>query len=103
MHAEHLSHPLAELEHRDEFIARHIGPNEHAIAGMLASIGTHSLSNLIAETVPASIRLQRALDLPPAMTEHAALAALKAIAEKNVVKKSLIGQGYYGTHTPPVM
>jgi glycine dehydrogenase len=48
-----LSHPLAELEHRDEFIARHIGPDEHAIAGMLASIGTASLSNLIAETVPA--------------------------------------------------
>jgi glycine dehydrogenase len=103
MHAEHLSHPLAELEHRDEFIARHIGPNEHAIAGMLASIGTHSLSNLIAETVPAPIRLQRALELPPAMTEYAALAALKAIAAKNVVKKSLIGQGYYGTHTPPVI
>jgi len=103
MHAAHLSHPLDELEHRDEFVARHIGPGEHAIAGMLASIGTRSLSNLISETVPASIRLQRPLDLPPAMPEHAALAALEAIAAKNVLKKSLIGQGYCGTHTPPVI
>ena len=43
MHAEHLSHALTELENRDEFIGRHIGPGEHAIAAMLASIGTDSL------------------------------------------------------------
>jgi glycine dehydrogenase len=103
MHADNLTKPLTTLEHHDEFIGRHIGPNEHVIAGMLASIGTVSLSTLMSETVPASIRLQRALDLPPPMPEHAALAALKAIAAKNVVKKSLIGQGYYGTHTPPVI
>jgi glycine dehydrogenase len=103
MHAEHLSHPLADLEQRDEFISRHIGPDEHAIAAMLASIGTDSLSTLISETVPATIRLQRPLDLPAAVPEHAALAALKAVAAKNVVKKSLIGQGYYGTLTPPVI
>jgi glycine cleavage system pyridoxal-binding protein P len=103
MHAEHLSHALTELENRDEFIGRHIGPDEHAIAGMLASIGTDSLRTLIGETVPATIRLQRPLDLPAAMPEHAALAALKAVAAKNVLKKSLIGQGYYGTLTPPVI
>ncbi len=103
MHADNLSTPLTTLEHRDEFIGRHIGPNEHVIAGMLAAIGTASLGTLISETVPAAIRLQRPLDLPPPMPEHAALAALKAIAAKNVVKKSLIGQGYYGTHTPPVI
>jgi len=103
MHAEPLSIPLAQLEHRDEFIGRHIGPDDHAIAGMLAAIGTASLSTLISETVPASIRLQRPLDLPEPMPEHAALARLAAIAAKNVVNKSLIGQGYYGTHTPPVI
>ncbi len=103
MHAENLTQPLTTLEHRDEFIGRHIGPDEHAMGGMLASIGTASLGTLIAETVPATIRLQRPLDLPGPMPEHAALAALKAIAAKNVVKKSLIGQGYYGTHTPPVI
>jgi glycine cleavage system pyridoxal-binding protein P len=103
MHAEHLSHALTELENRDEFIGRHIGPDEHAIAGMLASIGTDSLRTLIGETVPATIRLQRPLDLPAALPEHAALAALKSVAAKNVLKKSLIGQGYYGTLTPPVI
>jgi glycine dehydrogenase len=103
MHADNLTTPLTQLEHGDEFIGRHIGPNEHVIAGMLAAIGTASLSTLISETVPATIRLQRPLDLPAPMPEHAALAALKAIAAKNVVKKSLIGQGYYGTHTPPVI
>jgi len=103
MHAESLSTPLTQLEHRDEFVARHIGPNEHVIAGMLAAVGTASLTTLVSETVPATIRLQRPLDLPPPLTEHAALARLAAIAAKNVVKKSLIGQGYYGTHTPPVV
>ena len=103
MHAETLSIPLTTLERTDEFVARHIGPDEHAIAGMLAAIGTDSLRTLISETVPATIRLQGPLGLPPGMGEHDALAALKAIAVKNVVKKSLIGQGYYGTHTPPVI
>ena len=103
MHAEHLARPLGELEGRDEFPSRHLGPDEHAIAGMLASIGTDSLSTLVAETVPATIRLQRPLDLPGPVPEHEALARLAAIAAKNVVKKSLIGQGYYGTHTPPVI
>jgi glycine dehydrogenase len=103
MHAETLAIPLTQLEHRDEFIGRHIGPNENVIAGMLAAIGTASLSTLISETVPAAIRLQRPLALPPPIPEHAALAALRAIAAKNAVKKSLIGQGYYGTYTPPVI
>ncbi|MDP2135353.1 MAG: glycine dehydrogenase (aminomethyl-transferring), partial [Sulfuritalea sp.] len=103
MHAENLTLPLATLEQHDEFIGRHIGPDPHAIAGMLASIGTASLGTLIAETVPAAIRLQQPLALPGPLPEHAALAALKAIAAKNVVKKSLVGQGYYGTFTPPVI
>ena len=94
---------LAELEQRDEFIGRHIGPDAASMPAMLAAIGATSLDALIAETVPAAIRLNAPLALPDAMPEHAALAQLKAIAAKNVVKKSLIGQGYYGTHTPPVI
>ena len=69
MHAENLTTPLSPLEHRDEFIGRHLGPNEHVIAGMLAAIGTASLTTLIGETVPASIRLQRPLELPGPMPE----------------------------------
>jgi glycine dehydrogenase len=70
---------------------------------MLASIGTDSLRTLISETVPAASACSARSTCPPPMPEHAALAALKAVAAKNVVKKSLIGQGYYGTLTPPVI
>jgi glycine dehydrogenase len=94
---------LAELEQRDEFIGRHIGPDANSIPAMLATIGVVSLDQLIAQTVPAGIRSATPLDLPAPMSEHAALAKIKSIAAKNVVKKSFIGQGYYGTHTPPVL
>ncbi|TAJ16161.1 MAG: glycine dehydrogenase (aminomethyl-transferring), partial [Rugosibacter sp.] len=98
-----LLRPLAELEQRDEFVARHIGPDEDEIRRMLAVIGVDSLTALIDATVPAAIRLNRPLDLPAPMPEQAALAKLRTIAEKNSVKKSYIGLGYYGTHTPPVI
>ena len=94
---------LSELEHRDEFIARHIGPSATEQATMLATLGVASLDELIAQTVPASIRLTAELPLPLPQTEHAALAQLKALAEQNQVVKSCIGLGYYGTHTPPVI
>ncbi len=98
-----LLRPLAEFEQRDEFVARHIGPDEDEIQRMLAVIGVDSLTALIDATVPAAIRLNRPLDLPAPMPEQAALAKLRTIAEKNSVKKSYIGLGYYGTHTPPVI
>jgi glycine dehydrogenase len=103
MHADYLTLPLSTLEHHDEFIGRHVGPGRQAIGDMLAAVGAASLDALIGETVPGAIRLQTPLELPGPMPEHAALAALKAVAAKNVIKKSLIGQGYYGTHTPPVI
>jgi glycine dehydrogenase len=98
-----ISQPLAELEQRDAFIARHIGPNATEIAAMLAAIGASSLDQLIDETVPASIRLPQALDLPSPRTEHEALASLKQIAGKNRIAKSLIGMGYADTNTPNVI
>ena len=98
-----LLRPLAELEQRDEFVARHIGPDEDEIQQMLAAIGVDSLAALIDATVPAAIRLNRPLDLPAPMPEQAALEKLRTIAEKNSVKKSCIGLGYYGTHTPSVI
>ncbi len=94
---------LAELEGRDEFVARHIGPNVAEQAAMLAAIGVTSRDELIAQTVPAAIRLPAPLPLGEPMTEHAALAKLKVLADQNQIKKSLIGLGYYGTHTPPVI
>ena len=94
---------LSELEHREEFIARHIGPSAAEQATMLATLGVASLDELIAQTVPASIRLPADLPLPQPQTEHAALAQLKVLAGQNQVVKSCIGLGYYGTHTPPVI
>jgi glycine dehydrogenase len=94
---------LDELEGRDEFVARHIGPNAAEQAAMCAAIGVKDRAELIAQTVPAGIRLPADLPLGASMNEHAALAKLKAYAEQNQIRKSLIGLGYYGTHTPPVI
>ena len=98
-----LNQPLSVLEQHDEFIGRHIGPCASEIAAMLATIGAASLDELIAQTVPASIRLPADLPLPAPQREHEALADLKAIARKNVINKSCIGMGYYDTLTPKVI
>jgi glycine dehydrogenase len=95
--------PLAELENASEFTARHIGISADDEALMLSVIGEASRRALIDSIVPRSIARSRGMDLPPATTEAAALAELKAIAQKNQVLKSFIGQGYYGTHTPGVI
>ncbi len=94
---------LSSLEQHDEFIARHIGPDAGDIAQMVAAIGAGNLDELIDQTVPAAIRLAAPMPLAGPQREHDALAALKAIASKNVVKKSLIGMGYYDTITPKVI
>jgi glycine dehydrogenase len=101
--AEILARPLTELEHKDEFIARHLGPDDAEVQQMLGVIGADSLAALIDQTVPENIRRRQPLDLPAPLPEHAALAKLRAIASNNSVKKSFIGLGYYGTHTPPVI
>ncbi|MDR0775451.1 MAG: aminomethyl-transferring glycine dehydrogenase [Azonexus sp.] len=98
-----LNQPLSALEQRDEFIARHIGPNAAEISAMLAAIGAASLEELIAQTVPTAIRLPADLPLPAPRREHEALADLKSIASKNVINKSCIGMGYYDTLTPKVI
>ena len=70
---------------------------------MLDALGYRSLDELVDTAVPSSIRSERALDLPGAKTEDEILADLRELASKNVVKTQLIGQGFYGTHTPPVI
>jgi glycine dehydrogenase len=94
---------LALLEAADGFVARHIGPSESDIAAMLHEVGAATLDELAAKTVPSAIRTSRALDLPPPIDEAGVLAELRALAARNVVKRSLIGMGYHGTHTPPVI
>ncbi|GHU12338.1 glycine dehydrogenase (decarboxylating) [Betaproteobacteria bacterium] len=98
-----LEAPLADLFRHDDFAHRHLGPNPADIARMCAAIGTTSLDALITEIVPAAIRLSAPLALPPGQSEAGALARLQGIAAKNEDKKSLIGLGYHGTHTPAVI
>jgi glycine dehydrogenase len=95
--------PLASLEAADAFIARHIGTSPADQATMLATLGYPSRSALMDAIVPASIRSAKAPDLPPPVPEVEALARLRTIAGKNRVLTSMIGQGYYGTHTPGVI
>lgn len=93
------------LSPTDTFARRHIGPSDADIPAMLASVDKSltSLEGLTAQTVPSSIRLAKNVDLPSAKTESEALALLRSMADKNVVRKSLIGMGYYETHTPGVI
>ncbi len=95
--------PLGALENATEFLPRHIGIDAADEAHMLSVIGEASRRALIDSIVPRSIARSRAMDLPLPVTESAALAELKAIASKNKVLKSFIGQGYYDTHIPGVI
>jgi len=85
------------------FSARHIGPGKQDLRAMLATLGLPSVETLIAHTVPKSIRLGRALDLPEPLSEADALAELAAKMKTNTVLKSFIGAGYHGVHVPPVI
>lgn len=85
------------------FPQRHIGPDSQEIQEMLEVLGLETLDSLIDHTVPAGIRLQKKLKLPPAQSEYTALNKLKQIAAKNQVCRSYIGTGYYDCITPPVI
>src|SRR3989441_744129 len=89
--------------HPDRFVDRHIGPDSRDIEEMLAVLGVRNLDELIDRTVPASIRMQRALDLPPGRSEFGLLREVAEIAVKNQVFRSYIGMGYSDTVTPPVI
>ncbi|THU35927.1 aminomethyl-transferring glycine dehydrogenase [Niastella caeni] len=86
-----------------EFIRRHIGPTESETRQMLKAIGETSLDSLIDKTVPAGIRMNGSLNIPPSISEHEYLQLIKDISLKNKVYKTYIGQGYYDTITPSVI
>ncbi|QDL54891.1 aminomethyl-transferring glycine dehydrogenase [Rhodoferax aquaticus] len=98
-----LAPTLAQLENASEFHARHIGIDAADEALMLKAIGETSRRALIDSVVPRSIARSSTMAIPDAITEAAALAELKALAGKNKVLKSFIGQGYYANHTPGVI
>jgi glycine dehydrogenase len=94
---------LSQLRDPNAFLRRHLGPDAAEQQAMLDSLGLGSRIELIEQTVPPGIRFNRALDLPPALDEQAALAKLRGYAEQNQVWTSLIGMGYHGTLTPTVI
>ena len=88
------------LSTANEFIARHIGPRQEDEQQMLASLGFDSLEALSASVIPESIKGTSVLGLEDGLSEAEALAKIKAIAGKNQLFKTYIGQGYYNCHTP---
>ena len=97
------STPLHRLESHDDFIDRHIGPRSDDIAAMLKTIGAESTEALMLETMPGSIRQERALELPRSDNEERVLEQIRGMAEHNAVSHSMIGLGYHPTITPPVI
>src|SRR3954463_13322519 len=83
-----------------DFVRRHIGPSPRDVAARLETTGAKSLSELMGQTLPASIRQAAPLDLGRALSETEALVHMRALASQNQVFTSLIGQGYSGTHMP---
>src|SRR5471030_1124343 len=106
-HADLMNRPsLNALERHDAFIERHIGPASGEQHEMLAALGFTSREALMDAVIPADIRRRETLPLGPfaaPRSEAEALATLRALADKNQVFRSYIGQGYYGTHTPGVI
>ena len=86
-----------------EFAQRHIGPAEAGQARMLEIVGYSSLDELTEAALPAGIAADAELSLPEPLTEDETLAELRRLASLNSVATSMIGLGYYGTHTPAVI
>ena len=86
-----------------DFAYRHNGPRDFQIKEMLEAMGVESLDELISQTVPADIMLDKPLALAPAVSESEYLTSLKEIAAKNKPFRSMIGMGFYGTASPSVI
>jgi glycine cleavage system pyridoxal-binding protein P len=91
-------HPVSAV-----FADRHLGPRGRETAAMLDQLGYVTVDALVEAAVPKSIRTERPLDLPAARSEAEVLAHLRDIAGRNQVKRQMIGQGFYDTHTPAVI
>ncbi|HEX8548747.1 MAG TPA: aminomethyl-transferring glycine dehydrogenase [Cytophagaceae bacterium] len=91
------------LNNKEQFQSRHIGPSHDEIASMLKVVGADSIEQLIDQTIPDKIRLANRLDLPEAKSEYQFLKDFRAVAEKNKIYKTYIGLGYYNCITPGVI
>ena len=93
------------MDHRSNFVDRHIGPNHYQVQTMLLELGFKDLESFIKSVVPSNIHIKGEIEkvLPEALSEIDALGEIKKIAAQNQLKKNFIGTGYYGTITPPVI
>lgn len=91
------------LANPDVFEHRHTGSGAEDLKAMLHTVGVNSLEELIAQTIPASIRAEKPMNLPGALSEWEYLSHMRDVAAKNKVFHSYIGMGYYDTHTPGVI
>ncbi|WP_265446395.1 aminomethyl-transferring glycine dehydrogenase [Flexivirga meconopsidis] len=91
------------VQNLPDFVSRHIGPADDDVIEMLNLLGYASKDALIERAIPGGIRATAALDVAAAESEPAVIAELRAKADRNQVLTSMIGLGYYGTHTPPVV
>ena len=87
----------------ERFVSRHIGPRDSEIDEMLKAVGVKSIDELIDQTVPKGIRMEKPLNLPEPLSESEYLGKIKSLASKNKLFRTFIGMGYYGTHTPSVI
>ncbi|MDE2736082.1 MAG: hypothetical protein OXI72_16925, partial [Gemmatimonadota bacterium] len=86
----------------DAFVRRHIGPTAADVAAMLAAVGADSLDDLMAESLPAAIRMQGPLALGEGISEYELMGRLRELASQNRIHRSFIGMGYSDCITPPV-
>ena len=91
------------LNTTSNFVKRHIGPSSSQKEEMLKVIGLSTVDDLINETIPGSIRLDKKLDLPKGISEDQFINKFSLLAKKNKVYKSYIGLGYFNTFTPPII
>ncbi|MBH62866.1 MAG: glycine dehydrogenase (aminomethyl-transferring) [Alphaproteobacteria bacterium] len=94
---------VSQYDQSDDFIRRHVGPGDEEISAMLEALDLDSLETLVSRAVPESIRSESSLDLPGPRTEVDVLSELRTMGHKNRIFKSMIGLGYHGTITPPVI
>jgi len=85
------------------FLKRHLGPNEGEIKKMLNKVGVESLSQLLKETIPETIRLKHPIDLPDGISEYEFTKHINSLGKKNKLYKTYIGLGYHQTITPAVI
>jgi glycine dehydrogenase len=93
------------MEHRSDFVDRHVGPNHYQIQTMLLELGYKDLDSFIKAVVPTNIHIKGEIEksVPIGVSESQALSEIKKLASKNIIKRNFIGAGYYGTKTPAVI